>query len=59
MLLFLATGLFETGVDKLIDKEILPVVMNQVWDSHGCSMIPAPSVRWSPRSRIIACIRLA
>ncbi|OXC80579.1 FTR1 family iron permease [Caballeronia sordidicola] len=33
MLLFLAAGLFETGVDKLIDKEILPVVMNQVWDS--------------------------
>ncbi|SOE67610.1 high-affinity iron transporter [Burkholderia sp. D7] len=33
MLLFLAAGLFETGVDKLIDKEILPVVMNQVWDT--------------------------
>ena len=33
MLLFLAAGLFETGVDKLIDKEILPVVMNQVWNS--------------------------
>jgi high-affinity iron transporter len=33
MLLFLAAGLFETGVDKLIDKEILPIVMNQVWDT--------------------------
>jgi high-affinity iron transporter len=33
MLLFLAAGLFETGVDKLIDKEILPVIVNQVWDS--------------------------
>lgn len=33
MLLFLAAGLFETGVDKLIDKEILPVVMNHVWDT--------------------------
>ncbi|OTP72341.1 FTR1 family iron permease [Caballeronia sordidicola] len=33
MLLFLAAGLFETGVDKLIDKEILPVVVNQVWNS--------------------------
>ena len=33
MLLFLAAGLFETGVDKLIDKEILPVVMNQVWST--------------------------
>ena len=31
MLLFLAAGLFETGVDKLIDKEILPVVVNQLW----------------------------
>jgi high-affinity iron transporter len=33
MLLFLAAGLFETGVDKLIDKEILPVVVNQLWDT--------------------------
>lgn len=33
MLLFLAAGLFETGVDKLIDKEVLPVVVNQVWNS--------------------------
>jgi high-affinity iron transporter len=33
MLLFLAAGLFETGVDKLIDKEILPTIVNQVWNS--------------------------
>jgi high-affinity iron transporter len=33
MLLFLAAGLFQTGVDKLIDKEILPVLVNQVWNS--------------------------
>jgi high-affinity iron transporter len=33
MLLFLAAGLFETGVDKLIDKEILPVIVNQAWNS--------------------------
>jgi high-affinity iron transporter len=33
MLLFLAAGLFETGIDKLIDKEILPVVVNQLWDT--------------------------
>src|ERR1700722_2514377 len=33
MLLFLAAGLFQTGVDKLIDKEILPVLGNQVWNS--------------------------
>jgi high-affinity iron transporter len=33
MLLFVAAGLFELGVDKLIDKEILPVVVNQVWDT--------------------------
>ncbi|SAL75346.1 FTR1 family iron permease [Caballeronia telluris] len=33
MLLFLAAGLFETGVDKLIDMEVLPVVINQVWDT--------------------------
>jgi high-affinity iron transporter len=31
--LFLAAGLFETGVDKLIDMEVLPVVINQVWDT--------------------------
>ncbi|SAK93648.1 iron permease FTR1 [Caballeronia arationis] len=33
MLLFLAAGLFETGVDKLIDMEVLPVVINQFWDT--------------------------
>lgn len=33
MLLFLAAGLFETGIDKLIDKEVLPVIVNQVWNS--------------------------
>jgi high-affinity iron transporter len=33
MLLFLAAGLFETGVDKLIDKEILPTGIDQLWDS--------------------------
>jgi high-affinity iron transporter len=33
MLLFLAAGLFETGVDKLIDKEILPVIVNKVWST--------------------------
>jgi high-affinity iron transporter len=33
MLLFLAAGLFQTGVDKLIDKEVLPVIVNQVWDT--------------------------
>ena len=29
MLLFLAAGLFQTGVDKLIDKEILPVLVTR------------------------------
>jgi high-affinity iron transporter len=33
MLLFLAAGLFETGVDKLIDMEVLPVIVNQVWNT--------------------------
>jgi len=33
MLLFLGAGLFQTGVDKLIDKEILPTIVDQVWDS--------------------------
>jgi high-affinity iron transporter len=33
MLLFLGAGLFETGIDKLIDKEVLPVIVNQLWDS--------------------------
>ncbi len=35
MLLFLAAGLFETGVDRLIDIEILPVIVNQVWNSSA------------------------
>jgi high-affinity iron transporter len=33
MLLFLGAGLFETGVDKLIDKEFLPTIVDQVWNS--------------------------
>lgn len=33
MLLFLAAGLFEAGIDKLIDMEILPTVIDQLWDS--------------------------
>jgi len=33
MLLFLGAGLFQTGVDKLIDKELLPTIVDQVWDS--------------------------
>ncbi|KMY86178.1 High-affinity iron permease [Candidatus Paraburkholderia calva] len=35
MLLFLAAGLFEAGVDKLIDMEVLPVIVNQVWNSSA------------------------
>ncbi|WP_321808708.1 FTR1 family iron permease [Burkholderia sp. BCC1993] len=35
MLLFLGAGLFQTGVDKLIDKEILPLGISQVWDTSG------------------------
>ncbi len=35
MLLFLGAGLFETGVDKLIDKEILPTLVDQVWNSSA------------------------
>ncbi|KVO83208.1 FTR1 family iron permease [Burkholderia ubonensis] len=35
MLLFLGAGLFQTGVDKLIDKEILPLGMSQVWDTSA------------------------
>ncbi|SDE34950.1 FTR1 family iron permease [Paraburkholderia lycopersici] len=35
MLLFLGAGLFQTGVDKLIDKEILPTVIDQVWNSSA------------------------
>jgi high-affinity iron transporter len=33
MLLFLAAGLFETGVDKLIDKEILPTIADRIWNT--------------------------
>jgi high-affinity iron transporter len=33
MLLFLGAGLFEAGVDKLIDKEILPTGIDQLWDT--------------------------
>jgi high-affinity iron transporter len=33
MLLFLGAGLFESGVDKLIDKELLPTIVDQVWNS--------------------------
>jgi high-affinity iron transporter len=35
MLLFLGAGLFEAGVDKLIDKEILPLGISQLWDSSA------------------------
>ncbi|AJY13546.1 FTR1 family iron permease [Burkholderia dolosa] len=35
MLLFLGAGLFETGVDKLIDKEILPLGISQLWDTSA------------------------
>lgn len=35
MLLFLGAGLFQTGVDKLIDKEILPTLIDQVWNSSA------------------------
>ena len=33
MLLFLGAGLFQTGVDKLIDKELLPTIVDQVWNT--------------------------
>ena len=33
MLLLLGAGLMQTGVDKLIDKEILPLGISQVWNS--------------------------
>ncbi|WP_179405192.1 FTR1 family iron permease [Burkholderia guangdongensis] len=33
MLLFLGAGLFQSGVDKLLDKEILPLGIAQVWDT--------------------------
>jgi high-affinity iron transporter len=35
MLLLLAAGLLQTGVDKLIDKEILPLGISQVWNSSA------------------------
>ncbi|WP_322009681.1 FTR1 family protein [Paraburkholderia sp. J12] len=35
MLLFLGAGLFQSGVDKLIDKEILPTFVDQVWNSSA------------------------
>ncbi|MEM5311738.1 FTR1 family protein [Paraburkholderia sp. JHI869] len=35
LLLFLGAGLFQTGVDKLIDKEILPTIVDQVWNSSA------------------------
>jgi len=35
MLLFLGAGLFQTGVDKLIDKEVLPTLIDQVWNSSA------------------------
>jgi high-affinity iron transporter len=35
MLLFLGAGLFQTGVDKLIDKEILPLGIPQLWDTSA------------------------
>jgi high-affinity iron transporter len=35
MLLLLAAGLLQTGVDKLIDKEILPLGITQVWNSSA------------------------
>ncbi len=35
MLLFLGAGLFQTGIDKLIDKEILPLGIAQLWDSSA------------------------
>ena len=35
MLLLLGAGLFQTGVDKLIDKEILPLGISQVWDTSS------------------------
>ncbi|WP_233863667.1 FTR1 family iron permease [Paraburkholderia adhaesiva] len=35
MLLLLGAGLFQTGVDKLIDKEILPTLIDQVWNASA------------------------
>ncbi len=33
MLLFLACGLFESGIDKLIDQEVLPTGIDPLWSS--------------------------
>jgi high-affinity iron transporter len=35
MLLLLAAGLLQTGVDKLIDKEILPLGVTQLWNTSA------------------------
>ncbi|MBV8261540.1 MAG: FTR1 family protein [Paraburkholderia sp.] len=35
MLLFLGAGLFQTGIDKLIDKEILPTIVDQAWNTSA------------------------
>ncbi|MEQ5837837.1 FTR1 family protein [Paraburkholderia acidicola] len=35
MLLLLGAGLFQTGVDKLIDKELLPTFIDQVWNTSA------------------------
>lgn len=35
ILLLLGAGLLQTGVDKLIDKEILPLGIAQMWDTSG------------------------
>jgi len=35
MLLLLGAGLFQTGVDKLIDKEILPTLVDQAWNTSA------------------------
>ncbi|TAM48893.1 MAG: FTR1 family iron permease [Paraburkholderia sp.] len=35
MLLLLGAGLLQTGADKLIDKEILPLGISQVWNSSA------------------------
>ena len=49
MLLFLGAGLFQTGVDKLIDKEILPTSSISSGTRQRCSTTRALSVRSSPR----------
>ena len=35
MLLLLGAGLFQSGVDKLIDKEILPTLVDQLWNTSA------------------------